>query len=75
LPWPSSSAPAIQGPAYALIDLSTKNARFLGDVYLGLTEEGVSKVEPIKYKAADGLEITGYLTLPRDTLGFDWPTP
>jgi dipeptidyl aminopeptidase/acylaminoacyl peptidase len=25
----------------------------------------VSEVKPIKYKAADGLEITGYLTLPR----------
>ncbi|SFK61130.1 Dipeptidyl aminopeptidase/acylaminoacyl peptidase [Caulobacter sp. UNC279MFTsu5.1] len=52
------------GPAYALVDLNTKSARFLTDVYLGLTQEGVSKVEPIKYKAADGLEITGYLTLP-----------
>lgn len=53
-----------QGPAYALVDLNTKSARFLTDVYLDLTPEGVSKVEPIKYKAADGLEITGYLTLP-----------
>jgi dipeptidyl aminopeptidase/acylaminoacyl peptidase len=52
------------GPAYALVDLNTKSARFLSDAYLGLTQEGVSKVEPIKYKAADGLEITGYLTLP-----------
>jgi len=52
------------GPAYALVDLNTKNARFLSDVYLGLKQSGVSKVEPIKYKAADGLEITGYLTLP-----------
>jgi dipeptidyl aminopeptidase/acylaminoacyl peptidase len=33
--------------------------------YLGLTPEGVSEMRPIKYKAADGLEITGYLTLPR----------
>jgi dipeptidyl aminopeptidase/acylaminoacyl peptidase len=53
------------GPAYALVDLNAKSARFLTDVYRGLTEEGVSKVEPVKYKAADGLEITGYLTLPR----------
>jgi dipeptidyl aminopeptidase/acylaminoacyl peptidase len=53
-----------QGLAYALVDLNTKSARFLGEAYLGLTQEGVSKVEPIKYKAADGLEITGYLTLP-----------
>ena len=53
------------GPAYALVDLNTKNARFLADSYLGLTESGVSPVQPVKYKAADGLEITGYLTLPR----------
>jgi dipeptidyl aminopeptidase/acylaminoacyl peptidase len=52
------------GPAYALVDLNAKSARFLTEVYAGLTPEGVSKVEPIKYKAADGLEITGYLTLP-----------
>ena len=52
------------GPAYALVDLNAKSARFLADIYQGLTPEGVSKVEPIKYKAADGLEITGYLTLP-----------
>jgi dipeptidyl aminopeptidase/acylaminoacyl peptidase len=53
------------GPAYALVDLNAKSARFLSDVYRGMTEEGVSKIQPIKYKAADGLEITGYLTLPR----------
>ena len=53
------------GPAYAVVDLDTGTARFLSDVYLDLTPEGVSEMRPIKYKAADGLEITGYLTLPR----------
>jgi len=53
------------GPAYALVDLNAKSARFLAEVYKNLTPEGVSEVKPIKYKAADGLEITGYLTLPR----------
>ncbi len=53
------------GQAYALVDLNAKSARFLTDVYRDLNEEGVSKVQAIKYKAADGLEITGYLTLPR----------
>jgi dipeptidyl aminopeptidase/acylaminoacyl peptidase len=53
------------GQAYALVDLNAKSARYLSEVYLDLTPDGVSKVEPIKYKAADGLEITGYLTLPR----------
>ena len=53
------------GPAYALVDLDAKSARWLGDIYRTLTAEGVSEVRPVKYKAADGLEITGYLTLPR----------
>lgn len=53
------------GPAYALVDLDTGTARFLSDIYVGLTVDGVSEVRPVKYKAADGLEITGYLTLPR----------
>lgn len=53
------------GPAYALVDLDAKSARWLGDIYRDLTPAGVSEMKPIKYKAADGLEITGYLTLPR----------
>ena len=52
------------GPAYALVDLDAGTARWLGDIYKGLTTESVSEIKPIKYKAADGLEITGYLTLP-----------
>ena len=54
-----------EGPAYALVDLDTGSARYLSTVYTGLTEDGVAEVRAIKYKAADGLEITGYLTLPR----------
>ena len=53
------------GPAYALVDLDAKNARYLSDVYIGLTSEGVSERRPIKYKAADGTEISAYLTTPR----------
>jgi dipeptidyl aminopeptidase/acylaminoacyl peptidase len=56
---------AADGPAYALIDLDTKRASWLGEIYRGLSAEAVSPVRPVKYKAADGLEITGYLTLPK----------
>jgi dipeptidyl aminopeptidase/acylaminoacyl peptidase len=52
------------GPAYALVDLNTGDAAWLGPEYVGLKAGGVSPVKPIRYKAADGLEITGYLTLP-----------
>lgn len=53
------------GQAYALVDLNTKQATWLGDVYSGVTPDAISPVRSIKYKAADGLEITGYLTLPK----------
>lgn len=54
-----------EGPAYALIDLDAHKADFLGSVYQGVEANTVSPVRPIKYKAADGLEISGYLTLPK----------
>lgn len=56
---------ATDGPAYSLVDLNTKKAEWLGETYRGLPPAAISPVRPIKYKAADGLEITGYLTLPR----------
>jgi len=56
---------AADGPAYALVDLDAKSFRWVGMVYQGVTAEGVSPVQSIRYKAQDGLEITGYLTVPR----------
>jgi dipeptidyl aminopeptidase/acylaminoacyl peptidase len=56
---------ATEGPAYALVDLDTKRGGYLGAVYKGVTPRTISPVKAISYKAADGLEISGYLTLPR----------
>jgi len=56
---------ASEGPAYALVDLDTKSARWLGNVYRDVKPTGISPVRSIRYKAKDGLEITGYLTLPQ----------
>jgi len=53
------------GPAYSLVDLKAGTADWLGDEYTGLTAADVSPVEPVSYKAADGLPLTGYLTLPK----------
>lgn len=53
------------GPALALVDLDRKTAVWLGDIYSGIKRADVSEVRAITYKAADGLEISGYLTLPR----------
>jgi dipeptidyl aminopeptidase/acylaminoacyl peptidase len=54
---------ADMGPAYALVDLATHQADWLGSDY-DLKSGDVSPVKPVRYRAADGLEITGYLTLP-----------
>lgn len=53
------------GPAYAIVDLTTRQADWLAAEYPALKEGDISPVKPVRYKAADGLEITGYLTLPR----------
>jgi dipeptidyl aminopeptidase/acylaminoacyl peptidase len=53
------------GPGYALVDLDAKTAKWLGMIYRDVPAAGVSPVRAIKYKAKDGLDISGYLTLPR----------
>ena len=55
----------IEGPAFAFVDLDTKQAAWLGDIYKDVSSKTISPVRSIKYKAADGLEISGYLTLPK----------
>jgi len=57
---------AKEGPAYALVDLTTGKAIWLGAEYADLKPQDISPVKPVSYKAADGLEITGYLTIPQD---------
>ncbi|TAL36031.1 MAG: S9 family peptidase [Phenylobacterium sp.] len=55
---------AAEGPAYALVDLATRKAEWLGPQYEKLMPEDLSKVQPVRFKARDGLDLTGYLTLP-----------
>lgn len=55
----------VEGPAYALVDLDSMAAYWLGAEYASLQPADISEVRTISYKAADGLTITGYLTLPR----------
>jgi len=57
---------AVVGPAYALYDVDAKALQWLGGTYVGLTLDGIAEVQSIRYKTADGLTITGYLTLPKD---------
>ena len=50
--------------AYYLVDLTAKKVNPLGRAYPKLAAADVGEVRAVSYKAADGLEITGYLTLP-----------
>ena len=55
----------IEGPAYALVDLASREARWLGQEYDGLRTEDIAPRKAIRFKARDGLNLTGYLTTPR----------
>lgn len=55
-----------EGPAYALIDLNTRKGSWIGGRYPKLNPEDIGPVRPVSFKAADGLALSGYLTLPRD---------
>ena len=50
------------GDSYVLIDWRTVDSYRIGNVYSGLST--FAEVRPIEYKAADGLEISAFLTLP-----------
>lgn len=62
-----------QGPAYALVDLNTKRANWLGGRYQRLAAEDISPVQPVRFKAKDGLELTGYLTTPHGVAAKNLP--
>ncbi len=53
-----------EGPAYALVDLDAKSANWLGGRYQKLTPADISPVQGVKFKARDGLDLSGYLTVP-----------
>jgi dipeptidyl aminopeptidase/acylaminoacyl peptidase len=59
----------VEGPEnsgmYYLVDLAARRADIIGDSYPLVTPDQVAEVRPYTYKAADGREIQGYLTLPR----------
>jgi dipeptidyl aminopeptidase/acylaminoacyl peptidase len=55
---------ATLGPAYAVVDLAARKGSWLGAEYEGLKSGDIGPVRPVRFKAADGLELTGYLTLP-----------
>jgi dipeptidyl aminopeptidase/acylaminoacyl peptidase len=59
------------GFAYYLSDIKEHLTKTIGAVFEGVTQ--VADMRAIKYKAADGLEIPAYLTLPPDRPAKDLP--
>lgn len=49
---------------YNLVDLDRGVAEIVGQSYPGIAADQVGEIRPISYKAADGMTIPGYLTLP-----------
>jgi dipeptidyl aminopeptidase/acylaminoacyl peptidase len=55
---------ANKAPRFVLVDLAAGKSQSIGAVYEGIADGDVSPIRPFRYKASDGLEIAGYLTLP-----------
>ncbi|WP_296167451.1 S9 family peptidase [uncultured Brevundimonas sp.] len=49
---------------YRLVNLDNGEARIVGETYPAIPAEDVGEVRSVHYKAQDGLDIHGYLTLP-----------
>ena len=52
------------GYGYALVDIDRLHGDWVGDIYSEVPPEQIAEAKAITYKAADGLEIPAYLTLP-----------
>lgn len=54
-----------EGRAYAIVHMDTKQATWIGAEYQGLEPEDIAPRTPVRFRARDGLQLTGYLTVPR----------
>jgi dipeptidyl aminopeptidase/acylaminoacyl peptidase len=53
------------GPGYALINLDSHHADWIGNDYAKLTAADISPVRTVRFKAQDGTPLGGYLTVPK----------
>jgi len=58
---------------YYLFDTEKKNADYLGSARKWIEPERMAAMQPIQFKARDGLQIHGYLTLPPGSDGKNLP--
>ncbi len=64
---------AREGLAYAVIDLDSKRATWLGPAYADLTTADIALKQSVSFKAADGRTLSGYLTTPNGSTPKDLP--
>jgi dipeptidyl aminopeptidase/acylaminoacyl peptidase len=65
----SDIAPA----SFYLLDLKTGKINWLADGSPWIKPEQMSPMQPVRYKARDGLEIPAYLTIPKGSSGKNMP--
>jgi dipeptidyl aminopeptidase/acylaminoacyl peptidase len=53
------------GPGFALVDLGTHHADWIGNRYEKLGPDDISPVRTVRFKAQDGTPLGGYLTVPK----------
>lgn len=53
-----------EGPAFSLVDLRTCHADWIGAEYQGLGKGDFGPRSSVRFKARDGLQLSGYLTTP-----------
>jgi dipeptidyl aminopeptidase/acylaminoacyl peptidase len=53
-----------ESPAYALLDLKDGTTAWIASTYPGLTAADIGPKSRVRFKAADGLDLVGYLTRP-----------
>ena len=61
------------GAAYYMLDAATKHADWLAIEYTTIEPDDIGETRAIEYKAADGLTIPAYLTLPRGAVAKGLP--
>ena len=59
--------------AFYLFDRTTGKKTFLDSDAIGLHQNALSEMKPISFKARDGLQLHGYLSIPKGTDGKNLP--
>ena len=63
-----------KGTAHYLLDRETGENKLLGEAPIAEYEGSLTTVQPVSLKSRDGLDLHGYLTLPKGTSGRRLPT-